>query len=89
MNERNETEKICNLQKEEIVGHLPNEKTEKFAKMIIYFLKSEKLCFCKVKATGKIFNLGYSKEMIIPVYSSSQDLKRTLKNFQKLLKDCK
>ena len=91
MEPTNETDKyaVATYKKEEIVGHLPKEKTGKFAKMIFYFLKSEKLCSCKVKVTGKRINLEDSKGMRIPCLLQFSGPKENIELLQKLLKDCK
>ena len=70
----------------QVFGRLPKKKTRKFAKMIFYFLK---FSFCKVKATGKIFNLGYSKETIIPCLLQFSKPKNNIELLHKLRKDCK
>ena len=55
---------VCN--EGDIVDHLPKGKTGKFAKMMFCFLKSEMLCTCKVKVTGKRTNFGENKRLGIP-----------------------
>ena len=73
---------------EETVGHLPKGKTEKFAIMIFYFLKSETLCSCRVKVTGKRNNLGDNKGMRIPCLLQFLGPNANVKILEKLLKDC-
>ena len=73
---------------EEIVGHLPKGRTGKFAKMIFYFLKSETLCSCRVKVTGKRINLGDNKGMRIPCLLQFSGPNVNIDILEKLLKDC-
>ena len=46
-----------------LVGHLPKEKTGKFAKIIFYFLQACDLNTCSVEITGKAINQGDGKGM--------------------------
>ena len=57
---------VC--KKRDIVGNLPKGKTGKFSKMRLHFLKSEILCICKVKVTGKGANFGDDKVLRIPCF---------------------
>ena len=42
----------------DVIGHLPKGKSEKYAKTIFFFLKTDPLKICHVKTTGKAANLG-------------------------------
>ena len=44
-----------------LVGHLPKEKTGRFAKIIFYFLQACNLNTCSVEITGKAINQGDEK----------------------------
>ena len=44
-----------------VIGHLPKEKSERYEKTIFYFLMSDPLNICHVKITGKVVNLGNNK----------------------------
>ena len=52
--------------KNDINGHLPNEKSGRYANTIFYFLRSDLLNICNVKITGKAVSLGDSNGMRIP-----------------------
>ena len=78
---------VC--KKGDIVGHLPKGKTGKFAKMIFYFLKSEMLCTCKVKVTGKRTNFGDDKGLRIPGLLQFSGPKENIELLKKLLEECK
>ena len=49
-----------------IVGHLPLEKSGKFAKTIFHFLRADELSSCKIVITGKPVNLGDGEGMQAP-----------------------
>ena len=49
-----------------VIGHLPKGKSEKYAKTICCFLKTDPLNICHVKITRKALNLGDNKRMKIP-----------------------
>ena len=49
-----------------IVGHLPLEKSGKFAKTIFYFLKANKKSSCVIKVLGKAINNGDGLGMKVP-----------------------
>ena len=49
-----------------VIGHLPKEKSGKYEKTIFYFLISDPLNICHVKITGKVVNLGNNKGRRIP-----------------------
>ena len=78
---------VC--KKGDVVGHLPKGKTGKFAKMIFYFLKSEMLCACKVKVTGKRNNFGDDKGLRIPCLLQFFGPKENIELLKKLLEECK
>ena len=50
----------------DVIGHLPNRKSGKYAKTIFYFLKTDPSNICDVKTAGKAANLGDNKGMRIP-----------------------
>ena len=78
------------LKNENVVDHLPKEKTGKYAKMIFYSLKSDPLCICKVNVTGKRVNLGDNKGMRIPCLLRFSGPKDNIQLLGKLLKNnCK
>ena len=58
-----------------LVGHLPKEKTGKFAKIIFYFLQACDLNTCSVEITGKAINQGDGKGMnlLCKLYFSAED----------------
>ena len=58
-----------------LVGHLPKEKTGKFAKIIFYFLQACDLKTCSVEITGKAINQGDGKGMKVPckLYFPAED----------------
>ena len=49
-----------------LVGHLPKEKTGKFAKIIFYFLQAYDLNTFSMKVTRKAINQGDGKGMKVP-----------------------
>ena len=66
-----------------LVGHLPKEKTGRFAKMIFYFLRACDSNNCSVEIVGKAINQGDGKGMKVPckLYFSAED------SFINILKD--
>ena len=68
-----------------LAGHLPKEKTGKFAKIILYFLQAYDLNTCSVEITGKTINKGDGKGMKVPckLYFSADD---SFIHFQRLYK---
>ena len=42
----------------DVIGHLPLDKSGKFAKTVFYFLNSDKNHHCKMTVTGKTTNAG-------------------------------
>ena len=49
---------VCVKKENEIVGHLPLEKDEKFAKTVFYFFRADEHGSCNVLIKGKPVNLG-------------------------------
>ena len=49
-----------------LVGHLPKEKTGRFAKIIFYFLQAYDLNTWSMEITGKAINQGDGKGMKVP-----------------------
>ena len=66
-----------------LVGHLPLERTGKFAKTIFHFLRANISNKCSVEVTGKAINQGDGKGMKVPckLYFSANE------NFIKILKE--
>ena len=77
---------VCN--DGDIVDHLPKGKTEKFAKMIFYFLRSEMLCACKLKVAGKKSNFGDEKGLRIPCLLQISEPTENIDPLMKLLEEC-
>lgn len=50
----------------ELIGHLPLGKSGKFAKIVFYFLKTNKDHHCKITVTGKAINAGDGLGMKVP-----------------------
>ena len=69
--------------------HVSKGKTRKFAKIVFYFLKSEILCTCKVKVTGKRTNFGDDRELRITCLLQFSGPKENIELLKKLLKECK
>ena len=73
------------LEKEKIVLVIClKEKSGKFAKMIFYFLKSEMLCTCIVKMTGKRTNFGDDKVLRIPCLLQFSGPKENIELFEEI-----
>ena len=51
----------------DVIGHLPLGKSGKFAKIVFYFLKSDKSHYCKITLTRKVTNAGSGLEMKVVV----------------------
>ena len=49
-----------------VIGHLSKVKSEKYAKIIFYFLKIDPLNICHVKIIRNTVNLGENKRNRIP-----------------------
>ena len=49
-----------------VTGHLSKVKSEKYAKTIFYFLKTDPLNICHVKITRNTVNLGDNKGITVP-----------------------
>ena len=66
-----------------LVGHLPLERTGKFAKTVFHFLRANISNKCSVEVTGKAINQGDGKGMKVPckLYFSTNE------NFIKILKE--
>ena len=50
----------------DVIGHLPLGKSGKFAKTVLYFLKSDKNHHSKITVTGKATNAGNGLGMKVP-----------------------
>ena len=50
----------------DVIGHLPPEKSGKFATTVFCFLKSDKNHHCKITVTGKTTNAGDGLGMKVP-----------------------
>ena len=77
----------------DVIGHLPLEKSGKFAKRIFYFLKSNKNHHCKIAVTGKATNVGDGLGMKVPcqLFFLTEEkfiitLQEKLSNFCKIFK---
>ena len=57
---------VCIKKNNVIVGHLPLVKDERFAKMIFYFLRSDRYAEYKAIVTGKEVNIGDGEGMQAP-----------------------
>ena len=57
-----------------IVGHLKKDKTGRFAKTLLYFLRSDPYSKCHAKVTWKRCNLGNGNGLQVPciLYISGQ-----------------
>ena len=66
---------VAVIKGDRLVGHLPLEKSGRFAKTIHYFLKTNVLNRCSVEITGKGVNQGDGKGMKVPckLYFSADD----------------
>ena len=73
----------------DIVGHLRKGKRGKFAKITFHFLKSEMLCTCKVKVSGKKTNFGDEKGLRIPCLLQFSEPKENIDLLKDLLEECK
>ena len=60
MEPKNKTDKfaVAVMKNDCLVGHLPKEKTGRFAKMIFYFLRACDSNTCSVEIVGKAINQG-------------------------------
>ena len=50
----------------DVIGHLSLRKSAKFAKIVFYFLKSDKNHHCKITLTRKVTNAGGTLEVKVP-----------------------
>ena len=68
MEPKNKTDKftVAVMKNDCLVGHLPKEKTGRFAKMILYFLRACDSNTCSVEIVGKAINQGDGKGMKVP-----------------------
>ena len=68
MEPKNKTDKfaVAVMKNDCLVGHLPKEKTGRFAKMIFYFLRACDSNTCSVEIVGKAINQGDGKRMKVP-----------------------
>ena len=57
---------VCVKKENKIVGHLPLEKSGKFAKKIFCFLRADELSSSKIVVTGKPVNFGDGEGMQVP-----------------------
>ena len=68
MEPKNKTDKfaVAVMKNDCLVGHLPQEKTGRFAKVIFYFLRACDSNTCSVEIVGKAINQGDGKGMKVP-----------------------
>ena len=57
---------VCVEKDQTVFGHLKKVDSEKIAKTIFYFLRSDTYCNCYAKVSGKRFNLKDGEELQVP-----------------------
>ena len=77
---------VCVKKENRIVGHLPLEKSNRFAKTIFYFLKADEGSSSKIVVTGKPVNLGDGGGMQVPCKLMFTGVKKCIDILQKHLK---
>ena len=77
---------VCVKKNNVIVGHLPLGKNGRFAKMIFYFLRTDRYAEYKVIITGKEANLGDGEGMQVPYLLKISVTKNMLQILRKIFK---
>ena len=72
---------------EDIVGHLMQGKSGKFAKSIFYFMRASHCNKCSVIVTGNPVNLGKGEGMQVPCIIKITGIPLMIKTLQKALPD--
>lgn len=68
-----------------VIGHLMKGESDKFAKTIFYFLRSEDLNSCTAAVTGKAVNKEYGIGMQIPSNLIFSGRKNVIERLRKLV----
>ena len=62
---------VCTLKVDEVVGHLKKGETDRFAKMVFYFLRTDKNNSCTAIVKGKPVNLGDGEDHASALHSTT------------------
>ena len=69
---------VCVEKDQAVVGHLKKGDSEKFAKMIFYFLRSDTYSSCYAKVSGKRCNLKDGEGLQVPCQMINETKKNML-----------